>query len=94
MGKRFLKEASVPCARVTIAGKEIVACRDEVERIVETLSPEPIRIHWVLIGNRRFPPKQVVEAVARAKNVPLNRLDFQTMSARAFLKKLGFEMNS
>ena len=40
-----------------------------------------------------FPPRQLLEAVAKAKGVPLNRLDFQTMSARRFFNKLGFEMN-
>lgn len=83
-----------PCVRATIAGKVLEACRGEVEEVAEKLTPEPIRTHWVRICGKLYPPKQVVEAVARAKGVPLNRLDFQTMSARNFLRKLGFELSA
>ena len=79
-----------PCVRATVAGRSIEACRDEVERILSGVEPEPVRTHWVEVGGRRFPPKQALIEVARAKGVPLHRLDFQTMSAAAFFRKLGF----
>ncbi len=81
---------SVPCVRATVAGQAIEACRDEVERILARVEPEPVQTHWVEVGGRRFPPKQALAEVARAKGVPLHRLDFQTMSAVAFFRKLGF----
>jgi len=79
--------------RVTIAGKVIVASREDVEAVARGLKPEPVTKHWVKVAGKMFPPKQLLEAVAKAKGVPLNRLDFQTMSARRFFNKLGFEMN-
>ena len=81
---------SVPCARATVAGQTIEACKDEVERVLANVDPEPIQTHWVKVGNKKFPPKQALTEIARAKGVPLHRLDFQTMSAISFLKKLGF----
>lgn len=79
--------------RMTVAGKVIVATREEVGAVARGLEPEPVTKHWVKVGGKVYPPKQLLEAVARAKGVPLNRLDFQTMSARRFFGKLGFEMN-
>ncbi len=81
---------AVPCVRARVAGLVIEACRDEVERVLAGVEPEPVQIHWVEVGGRKFPPKQALAEVARAKGVPLHRLDFQTMSAVAFFKKLGF----
>ena len=79
-----------PCVRARVAGQVIEACRDEVERVLAGVEPEPVQTHWVEVGGRRFPPKQALSEVARAKGVPLHRLDFQTMSGLAFFKKLGF----
>lgn len=47
--------------------------------------PEPIRDHFVVIGGRRFPPKQVLGAVTG-----LDRADFTTHQARSLLRRLGF----
>ena len=85
---------SAPCIRATVAGQAIKACRDEVERILTGVEPEPIQTHWVEVGGRRFPPKQALVEIARAKGVPLHRLDFQTMSAVAFFRKLGFSVGA
>lgn len=81
-----------PCVRATVAGRSIEACRDEVERILSGVEPEPVRTHWVEVGGRRFPPKQALIEVARVQGVPLHRLDFQTMSAAAFFRRLGFPL--
>jgi len=79
--------------RVTIAGKVIVASREDVEAVARGLKPEPVTKHWVKVAGKMFPPKRLLEAVAKAKGVPLDRLGFQTMSARRSFNKLGFEMN-
>ena len=56
-----------------------------VERTVLALDPEPIREHYVVIGGRRYPPKQALAAVTG-----LDRSDFTTHQARSILRRLGF----
>jgi len=59
--------------------------REAVERAVARVLPEPLREHYVVVGGRRYPPKQViVEATG------LDRADFTTHQARRILKRLGF----
>lgn len=47
--------------------------------------PEPLRDHYVVVGGRRFPPKQVIALVTG-----LDRADFTTNQARGVLRRLGF----
>lgn len=47
--------------------------------------PEPLNQHYVVIGGRRYPPKQVIAAVTG-----LDRADFTTHQARRILLRLGF----
>ena len=82
-----------PCVRATIAGRVLDACQSDVERAVRGIEPEPVRKHWVEIKGVKYPPKQVVELVAKQQRVPLARIDFQTKSARDFLRRLGFEVS-
>lgn len=58
---------------------------DSVVRAMSRVLPEPIRDHYVVIGGRRFPPKQVIAAVTG-----LDRADFTTHQARRVLRGLGF----
>src|SRR5262245_3236658 len=59
--------------------------REAVERAVEGVLPEPLHEHYVVVGGRRYPPKQVlVEATG------LDRADFTTHHARRILQRLGF----
>ena len=71
----------------TVGGKRFELSRAEVERRMEGVEPNPVREHYVEVGGRRFPPKQVLAAVTG-----LDLLDFQTTSARRVLGKLGFEL--
>ena len=68
-----------------VAGTEFDLSRSSVERTVETVEPEPIREHYVVVGGRRYPPKQVLAQVTG-----LDRADFTTHQARAVLRRLGF----
>lgn len=52
---------------------------------VRTLQPEPLHAHFVVIGERRFPPKQVL-----CELTGLDRADFTTHQARRILGNLGF----
>ena len=68
-----------------VAGTEFDFSRLSVERSVEAVEPEPIREHYVIVGGRRYPPKQVL-----AQLTGLDRADFTTHQARAVLRRLGF----
>lgn len=54
-------------------------------RLVRDVLPNPIRDHFVVIGSRRFPPKQVVALLTGA-----DRADFTTHHARRLLQRAGF----
>lgn len=52
---------------------------------MRSLQPEPLHAHFVVIGKRRFPPKQVLAQVTG-----LDRADFTSHQARRILGNLGF----
>lgn len=70
---------------VRIAGQPFVLHSKDVLRALRRLEPEPIHSHFVVVGSRRFPPKQVIGAVTG-----LDRADFTTHQARRTLMRLGF----
>lgn len=70
---------------VTIAGQSFVLRDTDVLRILRDVDPEPIKSHFVVVGGRRFPPKQIVSEVTG-----LDRADFTTHQARRTLLRLGF----
>lgn len=71
--------------RVKIAGHPFVLRNSDVLRAVREVDPEPIASHFVVVGARRFPPKQVLSEVTG-----LDRADFTTHQARRTLIRLGF----
>lgn len=70
---------------VTIAKRRFELRRDRVEQITGRVLPEPISSHYVVIGNRRYPPKQVIGLITG-----LDRADFTSHQARRVLMGLGF----
>ncbi len=70
---------------VRIAGTRFVLRTGDVRRALQSVEPEPIASHFVVIGGRRFPPKQVIGEVTG-----LDRADFTTHQARRILMRLGF----
>jgi hypothetical protein len=68
-----------------VSGKQIALSPEQVESAVSDQLPEPIHEHYVIVGGRRFPPKQVLTRVTG-----LDRADFTTHQARRILKRLGF----
>jgi hypothetical protein len=70
---------------VKIAGQPFVLRNSDVIDAVRDVDPEPITSHFVVVGARRFPPKQVVSEVTG-----LDRADFTTHQARRTLIRLGF----
>jgi hypothetical protein len=69
----------------TVSGRRIELDRERVEAAAAGELPEPIRDHFVVIGGRRFPPKQVLSLLTG-----LDRADFTTHQARRILTRLGF----
>lgn len=70
---------------VTIARQRFDLRREAIERALRQVLPEPIASHYVVIGPRRYPPKQVI-----ALTTGLDRADFTTHQARRILMRLGF----
>lgn len=70
---------------VQIARQAFSLTRAEIERRLGEISPDPLEEHFVVIGGRRFPPKQVIEVMTG-----LDRADFNTHQARRILSRLGF----
>jgi hypothetical protein len=68
-----------------IAEREVTIDAVEVERRLRRVMPEPLGDHYVVIGGKRFPPKQVISLVTG-----LDRADFNTHQARRILSRLGF----
>jgi hypothetical protein len=70
---------------VRIARQPFRLARTEIERAMRRVLPEPIQSHYVVVGPRRYPPKQVLAHVTG-----LDRADFTTHQARRVLMNLGF----
>jgi hypothetical protein len=71
--------------QVRIAGRLFALHSKDVRRALRDVDPEPIASHFVVVDERRFPPKQVISAVTG-----LDRADFTTHQARRTLMRLGF----
>ncbi len=70
---------------VTVAKQRFVLRGDQVEHMLEEVLPEPVTSHYVVIGGRRYPPKQVISALTG-----IDRADFTSHQARRILMGLGF----
>jgi hypothetical protein len=68
-----------------IAGRQFLLRSRDIRSAMRAVDPEPIASHFVVVGGRRFPPKQVISAVTG-----LDRADFTTHQARRTLMRLGF----
>lgn len=79
--------AQVRSARISVrvAGKDFLLDADRVSRSLHKILPEPLTDHYVVVGGRRYPPKQVIALVTG-----LDRADFTTHQARRVLRRLGF----
>jgi hypothetical protein len=75
----------MPQVQARIADHKITFDQLEVEQSLRDVMPEPLGDHYVVIGGRRFPPKQVISLVTG-----LDRADFNTHQARRILSRLGF----
>lgn len=69
---------------VSIAGRALALRASQVERSMRDVLPEPLKEHFVVVGRRRYPPKQVLSAVTG-----LDRAEFTTHHVRRILTGLG-----
>lgn len=79
--------SKTPTRQVMIAKRPFRIRRDAVERAMRGILPEPISSHFVVVGNRRYPPKQVISELTG-----LDRADFTSHQARRVLMNLGFQV--
>jgi len=77
--------AKTPEKRGVSAKRPFRLGRAQVERAMNGILPEPIARHYVVIGHRRYPPKQVIGELTG-----LDRADFTSHQARRVLMNLGF----
>jgi hypothetical protein len=70
---------------IVIARQEFVLRASQVERRLRGVLPEPVKEHFVVINQRRYPPKQVLGLLTG-----LDRAEFTTHHARRILTGLGF----
>jgi hypothetical protein len=71
--------------RVIVAGRSFALRASQVERSMRAVLPEPLKDHYVVIGQRRYPPKQVLGQITG-----LDRAEFTSHHARRILSGLGF----
>ncbi len=71
--------------RATIRGVTIEISPGTVEEALAQVEAQGIRDHFVVVGGRRFPIKQALEAVTG-----IDRSDFTTHQARSLFRRLGF----
>ena len=86
VAQRQIRETRAGTRRaVVIAGNRFEFQRSTVTKAMRKVLPEPLNQHYVVIGGRRYPPKQVI-----AELTGLDRADFTTHQARRVLLRLGF----
>lgn len=71
--------------KVSVAGRSFALRASQVERSMRAVLPEPLKDHFVVIGQRRYPPKQVLGEITG-----LDRAEFTSHHARRILTGLGF----
>jgi hypothetical protein len=70
---------------VVIARRPFALRASQIELAMSDVLPEPLRDHYVVVCQRRYPPKQVLGRVTG-----LDRAEFTTHHARRILTGLGF----
>jgi hypothetical protein len=73
--------------RFILNGKAYELTREDIEHDMAGVPPEITRQYFVVIGGKKYPPKQVL-----AKVLNLGRVEFTTMAASNILQRLGFRL--
>lgn len=70
-----------------IKGKNYETAMENIINSMKNIDPEPVKIHYIKIGNKEYPIKQVI---SETLNIP--RISFTSMYAYNILEKLGFKI--
>jgi len=71
-----------------LRGNDYILTKQDVEKVMNGVPPEPIRQYYIVVNGDKYPPKQVL-----AKSLGLGRVEFTTMDASSILRRLGFKLN-
>ncbi len=82
-----MRAGGVGLVRFTISGRHFNLSREQVEKALSGVEPEPPKLHAVQIGRHMFPVKQALSQVTG-----LDRLDFHSTDARRVFRRLGFKL--
>ena len=72
----------------TLRGNDYSLERQDVEKAMKNVLPDPIRQYFIVVNGEKYPPKQVL-----AESLRLGRVEFTTMDASSILKRLGFKLD-
>lgn len=70
--------------RATVGGRPFDFSKEQIERHMRGVQPEPIREHLVFVNGSAYPPKQVLATVTG-----WDRTSFTTMEAQRVLSRAG-----
>jgi len=71
-----------------LRGNDYSLTKQDVEKAMRDVPPEPIRQYYIVVNEEKYPPKQVL-----AKSLGLGRVEFTTMDASSILRRLSFKLN-
>jgi len=71
----------------SLAGRSFELEHEDIVSAVAAIRPDPVRMHFVVVGGRRYPPRQVVSCATG-----LERTAFTADRAATVLKRLGFHV--
>jgi len=72
----------------TLRGKKYDLKTSDVVDRMKGIPPEPIKEHYVVIDDNKYPIKQVISSV-----LDIPRISFTSIDAYNILRKLGFDVN-
>jgi hypothetical protein len=75
--------------RFMVNQKEYRLEREDVEKRMRGILPEPIAKYYIVVRGRNYPPKQVLSIVSK-----IDRIELTTMGAHEILKRLGFDLRA
>jgi hypothetical protein len=73
--------------RFILRGKAYDLTKEDVEKGMIGIQPEAIRLYYVEINGKKYPPKQVLSTI-----LGLGKVEFTTMDASTTLRRIGFKI--
>ena len=73
--------------RFILRGKAYNLTREDIEKGMIGVQPEAIRLYYVEINGKKYPPKQIL-----SKILGLGKVEFTTMDASTTLRRIGYKI--